>query len=95
VRYADGRTTPNRTSHQSVPGLDNCIAARLRAKHKVRRRKGGIFHSRALCGHFGLVRLSRLGHDVPWVKAGSFVRERDARDLPVGIDERGAETEPR
>jgi hypothetical protein len=40
------------------------------------------------------MRLSRLGHDVPW-EVLSESRERDARDLPVGIDERGAETEPR
>jgi hypothetical protein len=37
--------------------------------HKVRRRKGGTYPLSHLYGHFGLVRLSRLGHDVSWVKA--------------------------
>ena len=41
----------------------------LHAKHKVRRRKGGTYPLSHLYGHFGFVRLSRLGHDVPWVKA--------------------------
>ncbi len=41
----------------------------LRIKHKVKRRKGGTYPLPHLYGHFGLVRLSRLGHDVPWVKA--------------------------
>jgi hypothetical protein len=30
---------------------------------------GGTYPLPHLYGHFGLVRLSRLGHDVPWVKA--------------------------
>ena len=30
-----------------------------------------------------LVRTCRLGHNVPWVKAWSFVREQDAENLPV------------
>ena len=42
---------------------------RLLNPDKVRRRKGGTYPLSHLYGHFGLVRLSRLGHDVPWVKA--------------------------
>ena len=41
----------------------------LRIKHKVRRRKGGTYPLPHLYGHFGLVRLTALGHDVSWVKA--------------------------
>jgi len=41
----------------------------LRLKHKTRRRKGGAYPLPHLYGYFGLVRLCRLGHDVPWVKA--------------------------
>ncbi len=41
----------------------------LRLKHKVRRRGGGSYPLWRLYGHFGLVRLTRLGHDVPWTKA--------------------------
>ena len=38
-------------------------------KHKTRRREGGTYPLPHLYEHFGLGRLSRLGHDVPWVKA--------------------------
>ena len=38
----------------------------------------------------------RLSHrDVPWVKAGSLVREPDAGNVHVRFDERDVKTEPR
>ena len=61
-----------RPTRRPLPA-DNYTAVRLRRwlriKHKVRRRKGGSYPLQHLYGYFGLVRLCRLGHDVPWVKA--------------------------
>jgi group II intron reverse transcriptase/maturase len=61
------------TVSKAYRALDSYTAMRLRRwlqfKHKTRRRKGGTYPLPHLYGYFGLVRLSRLWHDVPWVKA--------------------------
>jgi len=61
------------TVNPAYRAVDNYAAVRLRRwlrfKHKTRRSKGGSYPLPHLYETFGLVRLTRLGHDVPWTKA--------------------------
>ena len=45
------------------------LCANALTPSKVKRRKGGTYPLSHLYEYFGLVRLTALGHDLPWVKA--------------------------
>jgi len=61
------------TVNKAYRAIDSYTTTRLsrwlRNKHKIRRRGYGPYPPSHLYETMGLVRLSRLGHDVSWVKA--------------------------
>ena len=94
-----GELLPSRNRQQGVSGTrrlrSRAVAPVVALQAQTQATKGRSYPLSHLYGHFGLVRLSRLGLDVSWTKALGLVREPDAGDPHVRFDEGGVETELR
>jgi hypothetical protein len=71
---ASVKRSPKRTANWALAmdhsrgGMIHCFSERFKT-HKTRRSKGGSYPLPHLYETFGLVRLTRLGRDLPWAKA--------------------------